>query len=1150
MNGTTTIRFLALLVLALVLSVKGDGSFPLPSSTPEVLVQAVTLGLGILFAAAALLFARPDGVLRRVPALSRPVPPWGAAAACSGLAVASALIVQFSSVHYAPFGYVSGPRIVLLCLVVSVGLLFAAARAPGRPMLFLLAACLSTLLFAAFSIRHFPLHLDRSDMFLLIEAATARLRAGLDPYTTYPALGGVPLTYLPGLWGAYVPGLVLGLDPRWTHYAALVLAVLCIQRTTAPARRPAAAALLAVFIMTPYLVYRHEIYPGVFWLTLALTFCALARGRFLLAGLAFGWSLSAYPFAWILGPLLLIGVARRWGARPAVIASVSALAVAAAVVIPFLVRSPRFAECVIGWWADKSEFSGFNLGFWLLPLVGLAGLRVLQIAAIVPFYAVAAIKRPGLSSLAALGAGLLFFVFLFNSIVWVYFYATVVLLLVVSACFAEEGSGGRGKPRALRPVVLLGATLVLVAAWGCGSEEFRPEGEKSGCPVVPDSVSFGAVERWDSLAVEIPVANEGTQSLDLAASVDGPDFHLRPTVPTRVALDPGADTVLTVVFAPAREGPQVSMLRFPDSDCPGVVLTGATPHQDVEFISMFRLADAGSVVGGCNPKAIAVDGDGNLLLSMERCKYPVSRSFHTTILNCTPEGAFIQEWLDVTDGPDGLAVGAGGTVYLIDAGAFLVRTFTSDGEATGTLGLSRVSPGKFGAPADVTVDEYGTIYVADPSAGRVQILSRSGEPLDSWWLRSPSAVQADRSGSVFVSAMTTGWSAVPYMPVLYRRKIDDQGRQSAWQSISCRYQAVTAAVGGCFYVLVRPFLPTGDPNRGIFKYTLDGSQQAYWPLGRSLNDLVADPEGFVYVVGADSLFQFTTDGDSVNAWPFGGVSIAQDGGRTLYLLDEDRVTRLTPQGAVIDTWGRTGTGDGEFSGASGITVTPEGTILVAESTNGRVQELTPDGGFLSRFGNETDEPEWPVIPCDVATGPDGEIYVASRGDDLIRKFGPGGEFLVAWGGSGTGPGEFDFPRGIAVGADGVVVVWDAGNERFQVFDADGSFIRAWAPLYDRGLAQASPVTGLSGLTPSPVGIAMDAEGRIYCPDYVNNTLVVFDREGTVLGSWGGPGTEAGQFNEPRDVAVDQQGRVYVLDEGNRRVQVFRFNPRPPYTPAD
>ncbi|MBM4464427.1 MAG: hypothetical protein FJ014_02470 [Chloroflexi bacterium] len=38
--------------------------------------------------------------------------------------------------------------------------------------------------------------------------------------------------------------------------------------------------------------------------------------------------------------------------------------------------------------------------------------------------------------------------------------------------------------------------------------------------------------------------------------------------------------------------------------------------------------------------------------------------------------------------------------------------------------------------------------------------------------------------------------------------------------------------------------------------------------------------------------------------------------------------------------------------------------------------------------------------------------------------------------------------------------------------------------------------------------------------------------------WGGPGTDEGLFNEPRDIAVDQEGNVYVADTGNRRIQKF------------
>jgi len=38
-------------------------------------------------------------------------------------------------------------------------------------------------------------------------------------------------------------------------------------------------------------------------------------------------------------------------------------------------------------------------------------------------------------------------------------------------------------------------------------------------------------------------------------------------------------------------------------------------------------------------------------------------------------------------------------------------------------------------------------------------------------------------------------------------------------------------------------------------------------------------------------------------------------------------------------------------------------------------------------------------------------------------------------------------------------------------------------------------------------------------------------------TWGGLGSEPGQFNEPFDVAVDHDGFFYVTDVRNKRVQV-------------
>lgn len=45
-------------------------------------------------------------------------------------------------------------------------------------------------------------------------------------------------------------------------------------------------------------------------------------------------------------------------------------------------------------------------------------------------------------------------------------------------------------------------------------------------------------------------------------------------------------------------------------------------------------------------------------------------------------------------------------------------------------------------------------------------------------------------------------------------------------------------------------------------------------------------------------------------------------------------------------------------------------------------------------------------------------------------------------------------------------------------------------------------------------------------------------EYTFAETWGGPGTESGQFREPIGLAITETGRVFVAEGGGRRVQVF------------
>src|SRR6185436_617250 len=64
-------------------------------------------------------------------------------------------------------------------------------------------------------------------------------------------------------------------------------------------------------------------------------------------------------------------------------------------------------------------------------------------------------------------------------------------------------------------------------------------------------------------------------------------------------------------------------------------------------------------------------------------------------------------------------------------------------------------------------------------------------------------------------------------------------------------------------------------------------------------------------------------------------------------------------------------------------------------------------------------------------------------------------------------------------------------------------------------------------------------GNVYISDgYGNSHVHKFDPKGRHLKTWGGPGTDPGQFNIPHNIATDSEGLVYVADRENSRVQIF------------
>ena len=130
-----------------------------------------------------------------------------------------------------------------------------------------------------------------------------------------------------------------------------------------------------------------------------------------------------------------------------------------------------------------------------------------------------------------------------------------------------------------------------------------------------------------------------------------------------------------------------------------------------------------------------------------------------------------------------------------------------------------------------------------------------------------------------------------------------------------------------------------------------------------------------------------------------------------------------------------------------------------------------------------------------------------------------------FGGVGLGAGAFSYPRAITAEPHGSVFVVDKSG-RVQRFAPDGTFEASWR----------MPETAAG----KPVGLTVHPDGRIFVADTHYHRIMIFNRDGKPLGSFGREGRGDGEFLLPTDVAVDAEGFLYVSEyQGNDRITKWK-----------
>eukprot|EP00058_Branchiostoma_floridae_P012590 XP_002598078.1 hypothetical protein BRAFLDRAFT_85705 [Branchiostoma floridae] len=226
------------------------------------------------------------------------------------------------------------------------------------------------------------------------------------------------------------------------------------------------------------------------------------------------------------------------------------------------------------------------------------------------------------------------------------------------------------------------------------------------------------------------------------------------------------------------------------------------------------------------------------------------------------------------------------------------------------------------------------------------------------------------------------------------------------------------------------------------------------------------------------------------------------------------------------TFGGEGSGTGQFRDPSGVTVSDEGEIFVADLWNQRIQVLTLQGIFVRQFPTVVSGGQ-EIKPWDVAMDGEGNLWV-------VGGTGSAG-FAVQYNKQGRVLRKFDLQktgwyRGVAVDTrrNHILITHTTRygvkhHGEVFVFRPDGTLV-----------GTVGQQQGIKW----PWCITVDGEENILVSDTDNHCVFVYSKDGQFLFKFGGEGGGNGQLNDPCGICTDRAGNIIVADWGNSRVDMF------------
>jgi hypothetical protein len=287
-----------------------------------------------------------------------------------------------------------------------------------------------------------------------------------------------------------------------------------------------------------------------------------------------------------------------------------------------------------------------------------------------------------------------------------------------------------------------------------------------------------------------------------------------------------------------------------------------------------------------------------------------------------------------------------------------------------------------------------------------------------------------------------------------------------------------------------------------------------------------------------------------------GVATNSKGHVFVYTRSEDtRLFEFDQKGNYIREIGE---GLYGFAFAHAVRVDSEDNIWAVDEGTNMVIKFNPEGRVVMVLGHRPEsvfgipitpgfgapppaaEPYTFNRPTDVAWDPSGNIFVSDGyGNSRVVKYDKNGRYIASIGTKGSEQGQFNLPHTMAADAKGNIYVGDRSNARIQVFDDD---------LKPRAIYDQVGAPWAVCVTPGPHQYLYSSNSN---PDNNNSEIMAvtgevykMELDGTILGKFGKPGKQAGQFSTIHELDCRSENELMTAEITAWRAQKIVLHPKP------